>query len=72
MNLLVAVKVYQLSVAKSLISPILPWYHMVILQFFPIEEAFSADFTDIGLVLGDLSFVGKEVLDGCLVPLLPI
>ena len=72
MNLLVAVEVYQFSVAKSVVSPLLPWFDMVILQFFPIKEAFSASFTDIVLVLGDPSFIGREVLDGCLVPLLPI
>jgi hypothetical protein len=54
-----AVEVYQFPVASVVFSPILLWYDMVIMQFFPIEEAFSTYFTDIILVLGYPSFIGK-------------
>jgi hypothetical protein len=71
-NLLVAVQVYKLQVAIGIFSPILFWFDMMGVQFFPIEEAFPACFTDIFLILGNTLFTGREVFDIGLVPLLPV
>jgi hypothetical protein len=61
-NLLMAVQVYELQIVVSIFTPILPWLDVVDVQFFPIEEAFSAYLTDIVWFLATLCSLGGRFL----------
>ena len=67
-----AKEVYQHEVAVVVLSPLGPWYLMMHMQFFVIEECVFADRADPVLLLGDFLSTGWEVCDFPRISLAPV
>jgi len=71
-NLLVAVQMCQPQVVDSVSSPILFVFDMVYMQHFSVEEGLPTYLAEFILSFGYSLFLGREVFDRSLIPLLPV